>query len=151
MNKKSLSTLTIIAFAVLFCFFAVHAQTRGRYFAEIPFEFAFGNDLYNAGSFEVALELPRYDTNVFTLRDGDRKTLKRVVALRSGNRSADDEVKFVFDHYAHGYVLKEVVGPGFGFAAPQLSEAVWVDITQNRVARPETVTVAFRRRMERAP
>lgn len=151
MNRKTLTTLTMIALTILLGIVAVSGQTRGRYFAEIPFEFAFGNNIYEDGRFELVLELTGYDANIFTLRNGEGKKLERAVVLKSGNRSKDQDVKFVFDKYDYGYVLKEVVGPGFGFAAPQPSEAVWVEVTQNRTARPERVVVAFRKVVERAP
>ena len=151
MKRNSITTSAIIALTILLGFIAVQGQARGRYFGDIPFDFAFGKDIYDAGRYELILELPGYDANIFTLRDGDGKTLERAVVLRSGNRSKDDNVKFVFDQYEHGSVLKEVVGPGFGFSAQQPSEAVWFYITENRTARPERVIVAFRKGMKKAP
>jgi len=142
----------IAAAAAILLTFSVltNAQTRGRYYADIPFEFAFADDIYDAGSFEAILEIPSYDANIFTLRDEDGMTLKRTVILRSGNRSKDENVKFVFDHYDRGYVLKEIVAPGFGFKVARPSEAVWVYITENGRARSETVAVVLRRKSELA-
>ena len=151
MKRKSLTTSTIIALTILLGFIAVQGQTRGRYFADIPFDFAFGDNIYDTGRFELILELPGYDANIFTLRDGNGKTLERVVVIRSGNASNDHDVKFVFDQYDHGSVLREVVGPGFGFAAPRPSEAVWFYMTESRMAQPERVEVAFRKGLKKAP
>ena len=150
MRKHRFAAIAAAAAILLTFTFLSYGQTRGRYYADIPFEFAFADNFYDAGSFEAVIELPNYDANIFTLRDGEGKTLKRTVIMRSGNRSKDENVKFVFDRYDRGYVLKEIVAPGFGFRGSRPSEAVWVYITENGKARPEEVAVVLREKPDLA-
>ncbi len=91
--KRTASILTGLSLAVLFLAGSAAAQTDGqRLTANIPFEFTVGNTSLPAGQYEFL----RTGTNIFLVRDGDRRSLFTVssAAIDSNALSEKSMLKF---------------------------------------------------------
>ncbi len=144
MNRKSLSSLTIIVLAVLFGFGAVQAQTLGAYSADIPFDFTVGNEVYSAGDYVIRVKSPNYLANVLTVGTAEGRDMATFALARNGKRSRDRTARLIFYLDGEDLVLRQIIGPRFGFTAPKPKVKATVHYVPGTEIDEKTVSVLLR-------
>lgn len=108
---KALLVLSILAvFGVTFAF----PQTGGmRLRAEIPFDFAIGNEVFPAGKYSLSV-FRRSDTvHAVQLRDESGKLVCNTIAVQNG--SSRDRIEMVFAGKDDRRQLEKLSTPTFGY------------------------------------
>jgi hypothetical protein len=143
MKKKMLQITSLLVLAILCAVVSAQAQTITVYTADIDFDFAIGNQNYQAGKYTVHLKRPDKLATILTVRDEKGRALQVTAVMKNGSTSESEDTTLVFNRFGNQYVLDRIAAPDFGFTAPD--SKVIDRLAKNARKRPETVAVILRK------
>jgi len=142
MIYTTLKTVALVGLLFMLTAMSVHAQSRTRVEAHIPFDFAVGNARLKAGQYIVDFA----DTEKLFFTSVDYKI--KVFALAPGildPRRNDPSERLVFHRYGNLYFLSEVwiSGNGNGLYPSRAERRLAKELAKTN-AKPETTEIVAR-------
>ena len=142
MKKKMLLSCSLLVFAILLAAVPVQAQTLGSYKAQIPFDFAIGDTVYEAGDYGIRVKSPNRLATFLAVSNAKGEVLRVIAVMRNGDWSKKDNAYLVFNKNSDQYVLKRIAAPGFGFSAPK--SKITVEYIADSQPTSDTVSIVLK-------
>ena len=132
--KKFIYTLSFIAIAMAFTGSSALAQSSTRIEADVPFAFALGEKVLEAGKYTMRISNVNSAAEVLEVRNGSNKVIYSAVMIRNG-ATARKNPHLVFDQVEGQPVLAKIALDSKGFDVPVEKSAVTTLAARNRTKR----------------
>lgn len=105
--KKFIYTLSFIAIALTFAAASTFAQSATRIDADVPFDFAVGDEVLGAGKYVMRLRAAAGGAELLEIRNARNKVVFEILVMRNGE-TAVGKANLVFDRVAGHPVLAKI-------------------------------------------
>lgn len=136
MKNIILRTCLVVGFALVSGVAAI-AQQSQHYRAEIPFDFAAGNKVFESGSYTVRPLGVTSNSGAVAIQSNETGKGQMLGLAGMGGTSSKAEAKLVFTKWDNRYVLAEIITPTFGMKMKRTRNDA--RLAQN--FKPETVVI----------
>ena len=120
--KKFIYAVSFLAIALMFGNTNASAQSTTRIDAEIPFDFAVGGQVLEAGKYVMRVHRNNSGAGALEIKDANNRVVYEAFMLQNGDISLDS-AKLVFDNVNGQRVLAKIRLDNKGFALPMEKSA----------------------------
>ena len=121
--KKFIYAVSFLAIALIFGNTNASAQSATRIDADIPFDFAVGEEVLEAGNYVMRLRRNNSGAQSFEIRNAKNRVVYEAFLMENGDTSLD-KAKLVFDRVDGQRVLANIRLQNRGFAVPVEKSAI---------------------------